>query len=195
MNTTIRLVLASQSPRRKAILRFAGIPFKSVSPPGVVESRRAAESPARMARRLALEKALAAAKKFPYALVLGADTLVACQGRIFGKPKGRIQAQAMLRWLSGKSHTVWTGVALVGNGGRDIRQHVEKTEVFFRKLKTGELRAYLATPEPYDKAGGYAIQGTARAWIEKWEGDYFNVMGLPLRWVVEQTNEVLGSKL
>ncbi len=137
---------------------------------------------------------MAVAGKFPESWVLGADTVVACQGRIFGKPENRTQAQTILKRLSGKAHTVWTGVALVGRGGREIRRHVEKTKVFFRKLRAVELKSYLGTSEPYDKAGAYAIQGTARAWIEKWEGDYFNVMGLPLSWVVEQTNEVLSSE-
>lgn len=188
----MRLVLASQSPRRKAILRFAGIPFKTIKPSGVVERRRPGEGPSELVQRLAVEKAMAVAKIQPQAWVLGADTVVACQGRIFGKPRSQGQAQAMLRRLLGKSHTVWTGAALVGKGGRVIRRHVEKTKVFFKRLDGQKLEAYLNTKEPYDKAGAYAIQGTARTWIEKWEGDYFNVMGLPLKWVVEETNRLLN---
>lgn len=190
----LRLILASQSPRRKTILQFAGIPFKVIQLSGVEERRRPGERPAPMAQRLALEKALAVAKKLPHSWVLGADTVVACQGEIFGKPKDRSHAEAMLWKLQGKAHTVWTGVALVGKGGRDIRRHVEKTRVYFKRLSVEDLRTYLNSKEPYDKAGAYAIQGKARAWIRKWEGDYFNVMGLPLRWVIQETNKVFSSK-
>ncbi len=98
----------------------------------------------------------------------------------------------MIKRLQGGSHFVWTGVALVGKGTDVIDAHVEKTEVFLRKLSVQELDTYLSTPEPYDKAGGYAIQGTAGKWIEKWEGDYFNVMGLPLGWVLEEADRHLS---
>jgi septum formation protein len=94
----------------------------------------------------------------------------------------------MLRRLSGSAHTVYTGVALAGEGGKRILSHVEKTRVYFKRISAGEIRRYLATRESYDKAGAYAIQGTARFWIKKWEGDYFTVMGLPLKWVVQQVN-------
>lgn len=145
-----------------------------------------------MASRLALEKAMAVAKRAPQSLVLGADTVVVCQGKIFGKPRDRAQARRMIRCLEGRPHLVWTGVALVGKRAGVVLSHAEKTKVLFRKLGSQEREDYLKTAEPYDKAGAYAIQGTARKWVEKWAGDYFNVMGLPLRWVVEETNRLLN---
>ena len=185
-----RLILASQSPRRRKILQFAGIPFKVVQPKGVKEKRLAGESASGMARRLAVQKAISIARKFPDDWVLGADTVVESKGRPFGKPSHASQARKMIQQLQGKSHLVWTGVALAGEGGRRVLSHVESTKVLFRKLSKPEVAAYIKTKEPYDKAGAYAIQGTARSWITRWEGDYFNVMGLPLGWVVEQTNRI-----
>ncbi len=184
------ILLASRSPRRKTILQFAGIPFRVVKPRGIQETRRAGEKPSRFVTRLALEKATEVARRFPKSLCLGADTVVVHRGRVFGKPRNREEGARMLRALSGKVHEVWTGVAFVGKGGREKRAHAEKTRVTFRRLSSGEMKAYLRTQEPYDKAGGYAIQGTARAWIKDWEGDYFNVMGLPLKWVVREANRL-----
>lgn len=186
MKSQTQLVLASQSPRRKAILRFAGISFRTVKPLGVSEKRLPRENPSKMVVRLALKKAQAVAKRFPQSWVLGADTVVVCHGKLFGKPKNRSQAGNMLRTLQGKAHTVWTGVALVKK--KRSRTHAEKTRVFFRGLTPREQRVYLNSKEPYDKAGAYDIQGTARTWIRKWEGDYFNVMGLPLQWMIRETN-------
>jgi septum formation protein len=190
LKSPVRLVLASQSPRRKAILHFAGIPFRPVKPSGVLERRHRGENPSQMVVRLALEKAQAVAKRFPNAWVLGADTVVLCREKLFGKPRSYSQALWMLQNLEGTYHQVWTGVALVKKEGNLIRTHVEQTRVFFRILSTEEKRQYLKSREPYDKAGAYDIQGTARHWIKKWEGDYFNVMGLPLGWVVEETNRL-----
>lgn len=189
-----RLILASQSPRRRQILQFAGIPFKVIQPTGVEEKRRAGESPAGMARRLAVQKASFIARKFPNDWVLGADTVVESKGRSFGKPADPSQARKMIQELQGKTHRVWTGVALVGEGGHRVLSHVENTKVVFRKLSKEEVAAYVRTKEPYDKAGAYAIQGAARTWIRRWEGDYFNVMGLPLGWLIETTNKVMNSK-
>lgn len=192
MNFPLRLVLASKSPRRKEILRFAGIPFRVFEPRGVVEQPKPRESSSKMTVRLALEKARFVANQIPQSLVLGADTVVECRGKIFGKPRSRVQAREMLQCLEGRSHSVWTGIALIGENADITRCHVEKTEVFFRRLGSKERENYLDTAEPYDKAGAYAIQGTAHRWVEKWEGDYFNVMGLPLRWVVEVTKPLLN---
>lgn len=187
------LLLASTSPRRKAILRFAGISFRAVSPRGVVEKQRRGEDPKSFVRRLAMEKALAVSKLHPRACVLGADTAVVLKGKIYGKPKGPREALKILMALQGKAHEVWTGVALVHSAGRAVQCRAEKTRVFFKPLRAEELRGYLKSSEPYDKAGGYAIQGTARAWIRKWEGDYFNVMGLPVQWVVRTLNQWDGK--
>ena len=180
--------MASGSPRRRKILTFAGIPFKVVKPHGVTEIRLKGESPARMVRRLALLKACEVARRFPHALVLGADTTVVCGREHFEKPKNRREAGEMIAKLQGRSQTVWTGVALVAEGGRWKKASAEKTRVHFREISPGEIGRYLDGPEPYDKAGAYAIQGTAREWVLKWEGDYLNVMGLPLRWLLPQIN-------
>ena len=183
-----KILLASRSPRRKAILRFAGVPFHVVEPRGVQETLRHGERPRRFVTRLAIEKATEVALRHPQALCLGADTVVVQGGKIFGKPKDRQEAARMLQALSGKAHEVWTGVALVGKGGKWVRSHAERTRVTFRALSPQEVLAYLKTREAYDKAGAYAIQGTARRWIKDWEGDYFNVMGLPVKWVVREAN-------
>ena len=103
-----------------------------------------------------------------------------------------MEARKMVCNLQGCSHFVWTGVALIWNEKGIAKTHTEKTEVVFRKLSSQEVADYLSTAEPYDKAGGYAIQGTAGGWIEKWEGDYFNVMGLPLKWVMGEANRLLS---
>ncbi len=189
-SSKIPLILASQSPRRKDILRFAGIPFRAVVPRGVVEKRRLGEAPSQMVERLALEKARWVSEKYPDPLVLGADTAVTIAGRVFGKPRDRREAAAMLTTLQGRSHEVWTGVALVAKGGQRAWSHAERTTVTFRRLDPREIRNYVKSREPYDKAGGYAIQGSARDWILDWRGDYFNVMGLPLRWVLKQLNKL-----
>jgi septum formation protein len=184
------LLLASSSPRREKILKFAGIPHRLVKQSFASEKPRHRESPAALVRRLAVEKAVHAAKRFPRSWVLGADTVVACGGKIFGKPGGRRDAFKMLKRLSGGAHMVYTGVALAGVGGRRILNHVEKTKVYFRALAPDELKRYLNSREPYDKAGAYDIRGTARNWVRKWEGDYFTVMGLPLQWVIQMANSL-----
>jgi septum formation protein len=184
------LLLASQSPRRRKILGFAGIPFKVKKPVNVVEKRKKGEPPRHLVRRLALEKATEISKRFPTSWVLGADTMVVCGGDVFGKPRTRQEAREMLLRLQGRSHNVWTGTALVGKGGDWARRYAEKTKVFFGKIPAVELEDYLNSKEPYDKAGAYDIQGTARGWIQKWEGDYFNVLGLPLQWVVREINRL-----
>lgn len=130
------------------------------------------------------------AKQKPGSWVLGADTVVVCRGEMMGKPHDASDAKKMLLKLQGRSHTVWTGVALVGPMGRKAYRHVEGTEVVFGKIPEQELRKYLGGREPYDKAGAYAIQGTARRWIRDWKGDYFNVMGLPLRWVARTLKRI-----
>lgn len=132
------------------------------------------------------------ARRFPQSWILGADTVVVSHGKLFGKPQKPLQAWNMLQELQGKAHTVWTGVALVNKEKNFTRIHVEKTKVFFRNLAPREIRTYIESKEPYDKAGSYDIQGTARAWVKKWEGDYFNVLGLPLRWVVAETNRLFN---
>ncbi len=180
------ILLASQSPRRKKILKFVGIPFKVIKPTGVIEEIKKNEKPIELVRRLAISKALYVSKKNKKYWVIAADTVVVFENKIFGKPKNFNEAFKMLASLQGKPHEVWTGTAWVGQGGKRVKFHAEKTKIFFKTVSKKDLSFYLKSKEPYDKAGGYDIQGTARNWIGKWEGDYFNVMGLPIRWVSQQ---------
>ena len=187
------ILLASRSPRRLQILRAAGLPCRAVPPRGVEEKALPGESPARLVGRLALLKALSLARRYPRNAVLGADTVVALQGRIFGKPGDASEALAMLQRLQGKTHEVWTGAAWVEKGGRVVRRHTERTRVRFKALAPRVLRAYVRTSEPYDKAGAYAIQGTAGNWVRRWEGDFLNVRGLPLDGVLGQWRRSAGA--
>src|SRR5882757_5568439 len=171
------LVLASASPRRQELLRNAGIPFE-VQPAHIPEDTRPGEQAKQCAERLAREKALAVAKQRPQDIVLGADTVVAIDGQILGKPVDRSDAIRMLRMLSGREHQVITGVCVVANG--QPRTTSEATKVTMSEITEQEITDYVAGGEPMDKAGAYAIQGIASRWIPCIEGDYSNVVGLPV---------------
>jgi len=173
----LNLILASASPRRAELLRNAGISFV-VQPAELDESRRPGEAPTAYAERLATEKARAVFAKNPQAFVLGADTIVTVDKEVLGKPRDAKDAARMLRLLSGKKHLVTTGVCLMRPGASDI-QH-ETTEVYFRQLSEQDIRWYVGTGEPMDKAGAYAIQGGASRWVDRIVGCYFNVVGLPV---------------
>jgi septum formation protein len=178
----MKLVLASASPRRAEILRNADIDFETQA---VVldESLRPGEDPGNYVRRLALEKARAAAKAPKYSgdcLFVGADTTVLAGGEILGKPESEEDARRMLRLLSGNVHEVHTGLAVVRLPGPTERVVEEVTRVFFAPLSEDEIDSYIATAEPFDKAGAYAIQGVAGRYVTRIEGCYYNVMGLPL---------------
>lgn len=175
------LILASASPRRRELLLQAGFTFE-VRVAGIDESRLPEEPPQTYVQRLASEKARAVALAFPSATVLGADTTVVLQGQVLNKPTGYGDAERMLRLLSGKTHTVHTGIAVAR--GEQIHAHVETTAVTFRDIAEEELRIYLDSGDPLDKAGAYGIQGYAARWIPRIEGDYFNVVGLPISAVV-----------
>jgi len=170
------LVLASQSPRRREILTQAGLSF-TVRVSGVEELRRSGESPEDYVLRLSRDKARAV-EAAPDEYVLAADTIVVVDSAVLEKPRSVEDAAAMLRLLSGRAHTVLTGVCLL-HGGREESQ-VEATRVFFSRLTEAEIAAYCASGEPMDKAGAYAIQGLASKFIERIEGCYFNVVGLPV---------------
>lgn len=172
----MQLVLASQSPRRKELLALAGFEFTVRSRP-VEEARGAGEAPAAYARRLARDKAEAAWEKGEE-IVLGADTIVVIGDRLLEKPVDAADAGAMLRLLSGREHLVITGICLRHAGGA-IVDHAE-TSVRFAELTSAEIDAYIASGEPMDKAGAYAIQGLASKFVEKIDGCYFNVVGLPV---------------
>ena len=183
------LVLASASPRRQELLRNAGIAF-TVQPADIPEMPLDGEAPSVFAERLAREKALAVLQRRPNDLVLGADTIVIVDQQILGKPRDSEDALRMLKMLSGRSHEVTTGVCLAGSargGFVDVRS--ETTTVTMTELSEEEIRSYVAMGEPMDKAGAYAIQGRASRWISRIEGDYFNVVGLPVSLVFRMLRE------
>lgn len=172
-----RFVLASQSPRRRELLSLIGIPHE-VRPADLDERVLPGEVPAGYAERLARAKAEAVAAHEPDGVIIGADTIVVLDGDILGKPSDDADAAAMLRRLSGRTHTVFTAVAVV-RGGRTV-SGVESVEVTFRPLTDEQIEGYIATREPMDKAGAYGIQGYGAVIVERVHGDYFAVMGLAL---------------
>ena len=176
-NQASKLVLASSSPRRRELLAQAGYTFE-VYPAHIDETRCADEDPSAYVARLALEKARAIHAQHPDAIVLGADTTVVLNGEVLNKPQDREDAARMLRALSNNTHQVHTGIAVVTSSTQ--RTHVETTNVIFAPIPEDELAKYLATGDSLDKAGAYGIQGYAARWIPRIEGDYFNVMGLPV---------------
>ncbi len=171
------LILASASPRRSELLRNAGIVFE-VQPADVPEDPLPGEAAKALAERLAREKAMAIARRRPADVVLGADTVVVIDGEILGKPADAADAARMLRMLSGRRHEVITGVCLVAGGQWSVAS--ETTSVTMSEISDEEIAKYVATGEPMDKAGAYAIQGIASRWIPRIEGDYSNVVGLPV---------------
>ena len=182
----MKLILASSSPRRAEILANAGLPF-SVLSSAVDESPYPGEAPAALVQRLANAKAdLVTARAVGPAIILAADTVVVLDDKILGKPSSTEDARHMLQQLSGRTHTVLTGVALVRLPDGERRQFIESTLVHLRPITDEELSSYLATGEPYDKAGAYAIQGQAGRYIPRIEGCYFNVVGLPLSRVLTE---------
>lgn len=172
------LVLASTSPRRISLLKQLGVPFEAVDP-GDAENSVALD-PVAHVRDHALSKAEAVAAKYPDRLVIAADTIVVLDGRILEKPRNMEEAKAMLRALCGRIHTVISAVALVerDRGLSDLR--IEETKVGMKKLTEEEIEAYVATGEPMDKAGAYAAQGIGAFIIERVEGCFYNVVGLPV---------------
>jgi septum formation protein len=196
------LVLASASPRRRELLRNAGISF-TVQPADIDETPRLGEAPRDYAERLAREKALTVWQLRPQDLVLGADTIVVIDNMILGKPVDAVDAARMLRLLSGRVHRVTTGVCVMGAATSDQLPVASKGEVssFFEQTASettlvtmnefsdAEIRDYIATSEPTDKAGAYAIQGIASRWIPRIEGDYSNVVGLPVALVYSMLQE------
>lgn len=182
----MKLILASSSSRRAEILANAGLPFTVLSS-AVDESVYPGETPAALVQRLANAKAdLVTARAVGPAIILGADTVVVLDDKILGKPRSIEEARHMLQQLSGRTHSVLTGVALIRLPDGERRQFTESTLVHFRPITEEELSSYLATEEPYDKAGAYAIQGQAGRYIPRIEGCYFNVVGLPLSRVLSE---------
>ena len=171
------LILASASPRRRELLTQIGVQYV-IHPAHIDEAIFPGELPHHYVQRLAREKAQALHRRYPKATVLAADTTVVLDGNVLNKPADRTGAETMLRTLAGRVHHVHTGIAVVT--GKAERVHLETTAVTMCSIPERELQAYLDTGDSLDKAGGYGIQGYAARWIERIEGDYFNVVGLPL---------------
>ena len=184
------LILASASPRRRELLAAAGLECR-VDAAHVDETPAPAEAPAVYAERLACAKAAAVAVRWPHDPVLGADTVVIVDGEILGKPADAKDAARMLRRISGRSHIVMTAVAIAWRGV--IRSSIESTEVWVNVLTDAEIAAYVASGEPMDKAGAYAIQGLASRFIPRIAGSYGNVVGLPMTTVLRLLSTYDGS--
>lgn len=189
------LILASQSPRRRELLGFFRIPF-SVRVADIDETMDKEASPFSEVARISHKKALAVPRE-PEDVVVAADTIVVCQGKVLGKPRSRQEAVQMLQLLSGTDHQVMTGMTVLK--GDCVRVCTEVTDLHFRELSQGEIEAYVATGEPMDKAGAYGIQGGAALFCPKMVGDYYNVMGLPVcrLWEIlkELAPELMGDLL
>lgn len=176
------LILASGSPRRRELLSLYTTDF-TVCVSDFDESAVTAPTPAQLVEQLAIGKCLAVAKQHPDAVVIGCDTVVDVDGAVFGKPHDAEDAKRMLRALSGKTHQVHTGVCIAK--GNRAEHFVDSCKVTFFPLGEEEIAFYTATPEPYDKAGAYAIQGRAALWLDRIEGDYYTIMGLPVSRTVQ----------
>ena len=185
-----QIILASESPRRKEILEKAGLKFKVVKS-DFEEYVNPKLTPHELVRKLSLEKAKAVYKNYKESIIISADTIVVCDGNILGKPKDEKDAQKMLFFLSGKVHFVITGFTIID--GEKIITMSEKTKVHMRKISLKEINAYIKTKEPFDKAGGYAIQEKGSMFIEKVEGDFLNAVGLPIENLTRELKK-LGIK-
>jgi septum formation protein len=174
-----KIILASASPRRKEILQKTGVPF-IVDESSYEEDNGAGMKPPELAVSHSLGKAMDIAPKYTDAIIISADTIVVLGKKVFGKPKNKIDAAAMLSSLSGKVHTVITGFTILDTAtGKRFSKAIE-SRVYFRKLSSDEIAAYIRSKEPMDKAGAYGVQGLGATIVRRIEGDFFNVMGLPL---------------
>ncbi len=173
------LILASGSPRRKELMQLLPWPFE-VKAEEIAEEICETLSPEENVKALAYQKASVVAEAYPNHIVIGADTIVCLDGEIMGKPEDRTHAHTMLERLSGKVHDVYTGVAIIGKDKEISEIFYIETKVKMQSLSKDEIEAYLLTNEPFDKAGAYGIQGYGARYIERIEGDYYSVMGLPV---------------
>lgn len=180
----MKIILASTSPRRLELLRGLGLKVKVVGS-RVRESKFSIKNPEKLVNTLALTKAQEVASRIKDGLVIGADTIVVLRGKILGKPKDSREAKSMLRELSGKTHEVLTGLAVIDASSGKTMVDFVRTKVKFRKLTDEEIANYVAADKPFDKAGAYAIQEKAGLFVERIDGCYFNVVGLPLARLAE----------
>jgi septum formation protein len=183
-NSVKTIVLASASPRRKEMLEQLGLKFE-VEPSNHIEDIQPRLKPHELAKAISQKKALAVASRRRNAIIIAADTIGVLEGKILGKPKTAEEAGKMLAALSGKSHLVITGFTILDTSDNRSASKSVETRVYVKKLSPEEINSYIASGEPLDKAGAYAIQGLGATIIERVEGDYFNVVGLPLSTVVE----------
>ncbi len=179
MSDNRKIVLASSSPRRKELLSLTGLTF-TIDPSSYEEVLVPGVKPGLLARRLSSEKAKAVAKKYNNALIIAADTFIVFRHHLMGKPHSEKEAVRMLCLLNGGAHSVITGFTILDTATAKKLSRSVETKVWFRKLTKKEIISYVKTGEPLDKAGAYAIQGRGSLIVEKVEGDYFNVIGLPL---------------
>lgn len=189
----MKLVLASQSPRRKELLNVLGIPF-SVMPASIDETPLPGELPEQLAARVAREKGTTVASRVSQSIILSADTIVTIDGEILGKPQDEKEAFRMLRKLSGRQHSVCTAVCVINQFKEETLEGLDRTEVWFRPLSDEDIADYLRRENVLDKAGAYAIQGYAGIHVPRIEGNYFNVMGLPLPLVHELLCRTMGKE-
>ena len=188
-----KIILASGSPRRKELLENIGLKF-DIEPAGFVEEIPIGLSPHGIAQLLSLEKARKVAINHPNAIIIGADTLGVFDGKILSKPHHELQAKKILNMLAGNSHIVITGFTVIDSKtGKELTKSVE-TFVHLRELTNEEIDSYIATGEPLDKAGAYALQGLGALLVDRIEGDYYNVIGLPLSALAETLRE-FGVKI
>ena len=183
-----KIILASVSPRRKELLEKIGLKFE-IEPGDGEELADTDLETHEMVQKLSREKAEVIARKYHNAIVIAADTVVLLDDKVLGKPHSQAEARKMLRLLSGKSHVVITAFTIIDTDKKRILSKSVETKVYIRKLNQREIDAYVKSREPLDKAGAYAIQGLGSAIVEKIEGDYFNVVGLPLSTLAESLKE------
>lgn len=188
-----QIILASGSSRRKEMLERIGLKFK------VVESKYKEDinlklEPHDLVKKLSLEKAKAVFKDHENSIIIAADTIVVCDGQVLGKPKGKKDAKQMLEFLSGKVHSIITGFTIIDEALNIIITKSQVSKIYMRKITSAEIDSYIKTKEPYDKAGGYAIQGKAKKFIEKIDGDLLNAIGLPLKSLMIELKK-LGVKV
>lgn len=189
-----KLILASASDGRKMVLTQAGFEF-TVYPSNFVEDLDSESDPYKLVSQLSVGKAMAVAGKFENAVVVGADTVVFYGGRIFGKPKTRVEAKEMLHFLSGTAHLMITGLTVIDCDSKKIITKTSVTKIFFHRLTDVEINEYAKTDEPMTKAGGYAIQGKGGAFVEKIEGEYSGALGLPLKLLKQIFTDEFGITL
>ncbi|MBP9718856.1 MAG: septum formation inhibitor Maf [Candidatus Levybacteria bacterium] len=178
-----QIILASQSPRRKKLLEQIGLSFTTV-PSNIEEKLNPRLKPKGQAEELSLEKAQTVAIKYPDAIIIAADTIIDSKGEILGKPRNMDDARRMIKKLQGKTHSVITGFTLLDNKLKKTHTDSVETKVTFRKLGDAEIKTYLKIEKPMDKAGGYGVQGIGAVLLEHIDGDFYNVVGLPLSKII-----------